>query len=87
MIYCFDDIQLRIARKVYDELQKHMDLGDIPKMAYLGRKLTTDIRDAREHSPFFAAHDAHQEYLDRNPSGYCNHKIRIKEWPSAPLPQ
>ena len=33
-------------------------------------KITTEIRPADEH-PFYPAEDYHQQYLDKNPAGYC----------------
>jgi len=30
---------------------------------------------------FYPAMDEHQEYLAKNPFGYCNHAFRFKEWP------
>jgi peptide methionine sulfoxide reductase MsrA len=36
---------------------------------------------ASEASPFFAAEEKHQDYLTKNPNGYCNHRIRIASWP------
>jgi peptide methionine sulfoxide reductase MsrA len=25
--------------------------------------------------------EEHQEYLLKNPKGYCNHRVRFKAWP------
>ena len=33
----------------------------------------TEIRSAEEAGPFYYAEDYHQQYLDKNPGGYCNH--------------
>jgi peptide-methionine (S)-S-oxide reductase len=35
-------------------------------------------------SQFYPAHAEHQEYLMKNPSGYCNHRVRFKSWPYRP---
>jgi peptide-methionine (S)-S-oxide reductase len=34
---------------------------------------TTEIRSAAEAGPFYYAEDYHQQYLHKNPNGYCNH--------------
>ncbi|MBN8290931.1 peptide-methionine (S)-S-oxide reductase MsrA [Rhodobacter sp. NTK016B] len=46
------------SRKVYQERLRAAGLGTI----------TTEIRDA---TPFFMAEDYHQQYLAKNPGGYC----------------
>ena len=39
-------------------------------------EITTEIVDAAPN-PFYYAEDYHQQYLDKNPSGYCpNHRDR-----------
>lgn len=35
--------------------------------------ITTEIRPASEAGPFYLAEDYHQQYLHKNPGGYCNH--------------
>ena len=35
--------------------------------------ITTEIAPAREVGPFFYAEGYHQQYLHKNPGGYCNH--------------
>ncbi|MCU1379680.1 MAG: peptide methionine sulfoxide reductase [Acidimicrobiales bacterium] len=60
-IYVFDDEQRRAAeasKVAYDAVlqAKHFD------------PITTEIVDA---GPFFYAEDYHQQYLDKNPNGYC----------------
>jgi peptide-methionine (S)-S-oxide reductase len=78
VIYCYDKKQLDIANKVKTELQGFLDAGQIS--SYKEDKVTTAVLPA---TTFFPAHEEHQEYLMKNPNGYCNHRIRIKEWPSA----
>ncbi|WP_212754604.1 peptide-methionine (S)-S-oxide reductase MsrA [Nakamurella aerolata] len=34
---------------------------------------TTEIRAAEDAGPFYYAEDYHQQYLDKNPGGYCMH--------------
>jgi peptide-methionine (S)-S-oxide reductase len=35
--------------------------------------ITTEMRPASEAGPFFYAEGYHQQYLHKNPGGYCNH--------------
>ena len=79
VIYVFDEEQKRIAQKIKKELQAILDKNLVT--TYADTVVATDIREA---TVFFPAHEEHQEYLLKNPKGYCNHKIRIKEWPTLP---
>jgi peptide-methionine (S)-S-oxide reductase len=36
-------------------------------------EISTEIRPAAEAGPFYYAEDYHQQYLHKNPAGYCNH--------------
>ncbi|MET1005318.1 MAG: peptide-methionine (S)-S-oxide reductase MsrA [Propionibacteriaceae bacterium] len=60
-IYATTPEQLEIAEKVRDQYQT--ELG---RSGY-GR-ITTEIKPAGD---FFYAEDYHQQYLDKNPNGYC----------------
>lgn len=75
-IFYYDDKQKEIANEVLDEVQKFVNEG---KVRYQEGKVTTDIHPA---TTFYAAQDDHQEYLNKNPFGYCNHAFRFKTWPS-----
>ncbi|MEW5251164.1 peptide-methionine (S)-S-oxide reductase MsrA [Microbulbifer discodermiae] len=60
-IFCFDDAQLETARQSREQFQqalKDKDFGDI----------TTEITSA---PPFYYAEEYHQQYLAKNPEGYC----------------
>ncbi len=60
-IYTTDDEQARVAREVRDRYQAaftESGYGDI----------TTEIAPA---GPFYLAEVEHQQYLDKNPDGYC----------------
>ena len=60
-IYTSDDHQLELAEKSKEAYQAELHAagyGDI----------TTEIRAA---GPFFYAEDYHQQYLAKNPGGYC----------------
>jgi peptide-methionine (S)-S-oxide reductase len=78
VIFCDDDAQTSIAIKVKNELQQLIDDGKIK--SYVNNKVSTNIVHT---TPFVEAHEEHQEYLDKNPYGYCNHAIRFQEWPTA----
>lgn len=64
-------LQKEIASKVKAELQELVKKGKIP--GYQGADVVTYITDA---TVFYPAHDEHQEYLEKNPLGYCNHGYR-----------
>jgi peptide-methionine (S)-S-oxide reductase len=60
-IYTTTPEQLATAERVRDEYQVQFT-----RAGY--RKITTEIKPAPE---FFYAEDYHQQYLDKNPFGYC----------------
>jgi len=60
-IYCTDDAQRTAAEASRERYQRGLDA------ARLG-PITTEICPAPE---FFAAEDYHQQYLAKNPDGYC----------------
>jgi peptide-methionine (S)-S-oxide reductase len=74
-VFCDDDKQKEIALKVKGELQELVNKG---KVKYSKSEVVTNIVGM---NPFYPAEAEHQEYLDKNPSGYCNHRIVFKEWP------
>ena len=60
-IYVFDEEQRRAAEAPRDAFQ--------PRLTAAGfGPITTEIREA---PPFFYAEDYHQQYLAKNPGGYC----------------
>ena len=62
-IYCYDDTQRELAEGM------KATYGDA--LAAAGRgQITTEIIDA---PAFYFAEDYHQQYLHKNPGGYCNH--------------
>jgi peptide-methionine (S)-S-oxide reductase len=61
-IYTFSDDQLVQAEQSRLEYQKALDEAGHP------REIATEIRPA---GPFFFAEDYHQQYLAKNPHGYC----------------
>ena len=62
-IYVFDDEQRAIAEASREKYQAKLDESGF------GR-ITTEIASAGQ---FFYAEDYHQQYLAKNPRGYCNH--------------
>jgi len=60
-IYTYDDEQARLAAQTRDMFQKRLSA------AGYGR-ITTEIRPAPD---FYFAEDYHQQYLAKNPGGYC----------------
>ncbi|HEX4928899.1 MAG TPA: peptide-methionine (S)-S-oxide reductase MsrA [Burkholderiales bacterium] len=60
-IYAYGDAQLEAAKK-----SKAMFQDALAKKGYA--EITTEIRPA---PPFYYAEDYHQQYLGKNPNGYC----------------
>mmetsp|Transcript_96390 Transcript_96390/g.274740 ORF Transcript_96390/g.274740 Transcript_96390/m.274740 type:complete len:173 (+) Transcript_96390:205-723(+) len=77
VIFCHDNVQLEIATRVKEELQALVDAG---KVKYSGPTVSTAVVPA---TTFYPAEAYHQAYLENNPGGYCNHRMRFKAWPSA----
>ena len=75
VIFCDDNAQMEIARTVKTELQLLVRRGQISKY----RCPTVETRILTS-TPFVEAHTEHQEYLAKNPFGYCNHYLRFKSW-------
>jgi peptide-methionine (S)-S-oxide reductase len=79
VIFAYDSEQKAIANEVISELQSILDAGLLT--CHKNNTVTTAVLDASE---FYPAHEEHQEYLAKNPNGYCNHRIRFKQWPALP---
>lgn len=65
-IYCTTDEQLAAAeatRTAFAEVLRDNGYG----------QPSTEIRSAEDAGPFYYAEDYHQQYLHKNPGGYCNH--------------
>ena len=60
-IYTTTDEQLEVAKRVRDDFQVEFTRSGFGQ-------ITTEIRPGPE---FFYAEDYHQQYLDKNPFGYC----------------
>jgi peptide-methionine (S)-S-oxide reductase len=80
VIFCTSTEQKEIVHRIQKELQTAIDLGIVTQ--YQNNKVQTAIVD---YTDFYEAHEEHQEYLMKNPSGYCNHRYRFREWPKVPV--
>ena len=60
-IYTYNDDQMQMARASRAKYQAALEAGGYPA-------ITTELLDAPE---FYYAEDYHQQYLAKNPSGYC----------------
>jgi len=60
-IYCFGEEQLRAAQESRERYQR-----ELAAKGY--GEITTEIRPA---PPFYDAEEYHQQYLAKNPGGYC----------------
>jgi peptide-methionine (S)-S-oxide reductase len=70
-----NDVGTQYRSAIYASDQKQREAAEASKRAYQARltaagrgAITTEIRDAPE---FFYAEDYHQQYLAKNPDGYC----------------
>jgi len=75
-IFCGDEAQAAIATKVRADLQSILDAGGL--RCFESKTVTTKVTNM---SNFTKADKSHQEYLEKNPNGYCNHRIRFKQYP------
>ncbi len=57
VVYYFDEVQKEIIERVIEEIKAH------------GVFVTTEVAPAKN---FYKAEDYHQDYLDKNPTGYCH---------------
>jgi len=60
-IYTYDELQKELAIKTKEQFQKKLTDAGFPA-------ITTEVQDA---SAFYPAEEYHQQYLAKNPSGYC----------------
>jgi len=76
-IFTTDAKQFQIANHVTEELQ-HAISSQKMKNPYAQSTIHSGIT---EYTEFVEAQEEHQEYLFKNPTGYCNHRYRFKQWP------
>lgn len=72
VIYTYGPEQADIARKVTKEVQDLLTAGQ--RLGYKNHEVHTAVIPA---TTFYPAHAEHQRYLEANPNGYCNHRIRF----------
>jgi len=77
VIFCYGPVQRQIAELTINDLQKAMDSKG---HTFAGDKVVTQVRDA---PTFYPAHEDHQNYLEKNPGGYCNHRFYLSAWPGT----
>ncbi len=58
-----DEQVVRASREAFNAVVHSHGYGDI----------TTELRSSEDAGAFYYAEDYHQQYLDKNPAGYCNH--------------
>ncbi len=66
-IFYYDEEQKKLAEKSRELL----DVSGVYK-----NKIVTEIVPA---APFFSAEEYHQRYLEKNPFGYCSHRLQSKK--------
>ncbi len=64
IILCSSDAQRRAAEASRDAYERVLTAGGHDK-------ITTEIISAESEHPFYYAEDYHQQYLAKNPGGYC----------------
>ena len=64
VIFCTDATQLKAAKESKTIFEQTLVKNGFPK-------ITTEIE---LNQPFFAAEEYHQQYLAKNPNGYCGIK-------------
>jgi len=67
----------RETREAFQRVLQGNGFGDI----------TTEMRSADEAGPFYYAEGYHQQYLHKNPGGYCNHGPNGMTCPVGLVPQ
>ena len=73
----FQEAAARATREAFQEVLRGHSFGDI----------TTEIRSAQDAGPFYYAEGYHQQYLYKNPGGYCNHGPNGMTCPVGLVPQ
>lgn len=68
---------IRASREVYNDVVRSHGHPDI----------TTELRPATDVGPFYYAEELHQQYLHKNPFGYCNHGFNGMSCPVGILSQ
>lgn len=76
-VFYHDEEQQALAEEYISKINQGTDanLLALHQKAFGDNKIATTIEKA---GTFFPAHEDHQQYLERNPNGYCNHRIYYK---------
>ena len=74
VIFTHTPEQKEIAEKTVKNVQHALDSGKINRYMYSGKTIVTKVEDA---TTFYPADEAHQKYLEKKPTGYCNHRRRF----------
>lgn len=90
VIYCYGQKQKQVATRIKNELQDVLNKSlqelllykNFSRNVYSNKTIYTKIEECTK---FYPAHAAHQEYLMKNPKGYCNHRIRFRGWPELAM--
>lgn len=61
LIVCYNEEQMQLAEKTRDMFQQQLDKNGLPS-------ITTELM---MDQTFYIAEEEHQQYLDKNPGGYC----------------
>ena len=77
-----NDVGTQYRSAIYWTTEEHREAAEASRSAYAERlksagypEITTEIRQA---GPFYYAEDYHQQYLEKNPWGYCpNHSTGV----------
>lgn len=75
VIFVHSSEQRKTAETRLKKVQGALDDGKITGAMYAGKTAATKIQDA---TTFYPAEEAHQKYLEKKPTGYCNHRRRFK---------
>lgn len=78
VIYCETEEQKAVALRVKQDLQRLIQ--DRTITVFQESSVETLIT---AYTVFYPALEEHQNYLQKNPNGYCNHRIRFADWPKV----
>ena len=73
VVFVHDGEQRSTAERVKEKVQGLVNKGKIK--SYANDQVCTEIWDA---TTFYPAEEGHQKYLEKRPTGYCNHRRRFR---------
>lgn len=75
-----NDVGTQYRSAIYWTTDAQRDAAQVSRAAYQADlskggfgEITTEISSADDAGPFYYAEEYHQQYLAKNPGGYCNH--------------